>query len=436
MSDYQELLKKLNELGDQIKHVQEVNDRLTKSYDGLDVENIKKTSDLAAKSYEDSQNIRNELKNLEIKKRFEDIELVIARGGGHDKTDARQELEYKKAMSDYIKRGKPINVELVQKLCKGQAELETLGIGDPESVEFRTKDLIAASGPDGGYFVVPDRSTSISTRIFETSPLRPLCNIVTTNSDVWELPLDDDEYDSGWVGEVEARPKTNTSEIGLIKIPVHEQYSNPRISQKMIDDAGFDIEAWNNNKVARKFSRNQNQSFVIGNSSKRPKGFLTYPAWASAGVYERNKVEQIIATGTAGTLDEADDLISLQNSLYEEYQAGASFGMHRTSFSSIMQLKDSNGAYLLDPRIIKTGSEKILLGKNVVFMADMPVVAANNLSVVYADWMEFYTIVDRLGLRITRDPYTDKPFVRLYTIGRVGGAVTNFEAGKILKINS
>lgn len=436
MSDLNTLMDKLSQLGDQIKHVQEVNDRLSQKYDGLDLTTIKDVSEKASKGFEEAQAIRTEIKALEIKKRFEALELAIARGGGHDKENKAMELRYKKGMLEYMRKGKAIDPDLVQIMCKSQAELETLSSADPERLELLTKDLVAASGPDGGYFIVPDRSTSIITRMFETSPLRPVCNVVTTNSDVWEVPIDDDEFSSGWVGEVEARPTTQTSEIGLIRIPVHEGYSNPRATQKMLDDAGFDIEAWVNNKNSRKLGRQENTSFVLGNSSKRPKGFLTYPAWASAGVYERDKVEQITSTGTAGALDEADDFISMQNALPEEYQAGASWAMHRSSFSSVMQLKDSNNAYLLDPRIIKTGTDKILFGKNVIFMADMPQVAANNLSVAYADWMEFYTIVDRLGLRMTRDPYTDKPYVHFYTIKRTGGGVTNFEAGKLLKIKA
>jgi HK97 family phage major capsid protein len=338
-------------------------------------------------------------------------------------------------MLNYMRKGIAIDDELVDAMCKAHAEAALLG-ADDDKLEFHKKDLVAGSGPDGGYFILPDRSSSVSTRIFETSPLRPVANIVTTNSDVWEIPIDDDEPASGWVGEVEARPDTASSQVGLIKIPVHEQYASPKATQKMLDDAGFDIEAWHNMKVSRKFGRLENTGFVSGDGSKKPKGFLDYPAWAAAGVYERHKVEQVTATGTAGTLDEADDLITLQNTLLEDYQAGAAWGMRRATFTAVMTLKDSQGQYLLNPNILKEGTDKVLLGSSVIFMSDMPAVAGDALAVVYADWSEFYTIVDRLGIRVLRDPYTSKPYTKFYTTKRVGGAVTNYEAGKILKINS
>lgn len=436
MSDTAELIKKLNEIGDQIKHVQDTNDRLQKEYSGLDFANVKDNAEKAAKALEEIQELKQKIAAEDLKARFDAIELAIARNGGTDIQQKELQAKYKKSMLAYMRKGVALPEDLLELSCKAQVEMELLGAGDPERIEFLKKDLIAASGPDGGYFILPDRSNKISMRIFETSPVRPLCSVVTTTSDTWEMILDDDEFSSGWVGEVEARPTTNTSQVGLIKIPVHEQYASPKATQKMLDDSGFDIEAWANNKVSRKFSRMENTAFVTGNGSKKAKGFLAYAAWAVAGTYERDKVEQLTATGTAGFLDEPDDLIRLQNSLIEDYQAGAAFGMRRTTFTSIMQLKDTSGAYLLDPRILKTGSDKILLGKPVVFMADMPAVAANALAVVYADWMEFYTIVDRMGIRMLRDPYTAKPYTIFYTTKRVGGAVTNFEAGKILKINA
>ena len=89
--------------------------------------------------------------------------------------------------------------------------MELLGIAEKERIDFLKKDLVAASGPDGGYFILPDRASTISTRIFESSPLRPLCEVVTTTSDTWEQVLDDDEFSSGWVGEVEARASVVTS---------------------------------------------------------------------------------------------------------------------------------------------------------------------------------------------------------------------------------
>jgi HK97 family phage major capsid protein len=44
--------------------------------------------------------------------------------------------------------------------------------------------------------------------------------------------------------------------------------------------------------------------------------------------------------------------------------------------------------------------------------------------------------VRRLGVRFLLDPYTSKPNVRLYTYARVGGAVNNSEAVKLLNFTA
>ena len=45
-------------------------------------------------------------------------------------------------------------------------------------------------------------------------------------------------------------------------------------------------------------------------------------------------------------------------------------------------------------------------------------------------------IVDRVGIRVLRDPYSNKPYVLFYTTKRVGGGVQDFEAIKLLKFSA
>lgn len=67
---------------------------------------------------------------------------------------------------------------------------------------------------------------------------------------------------------------------------------------------------------------------------------------------------------------------------------------------------------------------------------DMPTIATGSLSLAFGDFAESYQIVDRIGMRTLRDPYTDKPYVKFYTTRRVGGGVVNFEAVKFLKFST
>jgi HK97 family phage major capsid protein len=77
-----------------------------------------------------------------------------------------------------------------------------------------------------------------------------------------------------------------------------------------------------------------------------------------------------------------------------------------------------------------------LLGFPVYFSEDMPALGANSLSLGFGDFAEAYTIVDRVGIRMLRDPYTDKPNVKFYTTKRVGGDVVNFDALKLMRFSA
>ena len=61
MSDQETIVTKLKEIGDQIKHVQDTNDRLKEKYDGLDFTNIKENAEKAAESLEEVQEIKQKI---------------------------------------------------------------------------------------------------------------------------------------------------------------------------------------------------------------------------------------------------------------------------------------------------------------------------------------------------------------------------------------
>jgi HK97 family phage major capsid protein len=299
-----------------------------------------------------------------------------------------------------------------------------------EGIEI--KAMSTDVNPDGGYLVRPELSQTIVTRIFETSPLRQVANVERTGSKSIDILIDDQEAGARWVGEGASSGQTDTPQLGQKVIAAHKIEADPRMTTEMIEDAYLDVEGWLAGKVADKFARTQNTAFVSGTGVGQPRGFLTYAAWSAAGVYERDKIEQV-NMGSAAALN-ADGLIELQNALKEGYQGNAVFGMKRTTFGAALQLKGSDN-YFFSPVLLANGQATIqLLGKPVVFMDDMPAVAADALSVVYADFSMAYTILDRVGLQVLRDPFTNKGFVTYYTTQRVGGDVTSFDAIKIGKV--
>ena len=390
-------------------------------------------SDAVGKATQDMQDINLKIQAIETTEKY--IEKMVARMGGAD-GPANDELESKASeqMACYMRTGKAMDNEITDLVIRSMCQKHFYGLGE-EKREAEIKTLIAGSNTDGGYFIRPERSAMIIKRIFESSPMRSIANIETTSSDVLEFVIDDDEATSGgWVGETSSRGETGTPKIGLLTIPAHEQFAQPKATQKMLEDAGFDIESWLSGKVTDKMLRTENTAFVLGDGSEKPRGYLQYPAWAVPDTYERFAIEQINSGSDANFT--GDGVKALQNALKEVYQANAVWTIKRIEWQKIITLKDGAGAYLLEPRSLKIGDTLTLLGKQVMFFDDMPVAATDSLSLAYGDFSIGYTIVDRIGFRVIRDVVTQKPFILFYTTKRTGGAVTNYESFKIQKLSA
>lgn len=362
------------------------------------------------------------------------LEKLMARmpdGRGADA--AKGDDEFRGAFAQYMRSGGKIADEKLEKGVQDFVDYHGLPTDD-QTVSMIRAGLVG-SNPDAGFLAPIDPVRFISQRLFETSPVRQVANVITTAREAVEVIIDDTQASAGWVGETQSRPETDTPEIADLEIPTHELYANPKLSQKSIDDVTLNLENWLRQKVAREFSRMENTAFMTGNGIKKPRGILDYGEWTTEGEYERWKLEHF-DTETVGTLS-GDDLIDIQRLLLEDYQANASWMMNRSVWGETMKLKDDDNQYLLNPQMLFAGVDMQLLGRPVRFASDIDSsIAEGNSIMIYGDFREGYTIVDRIGIRVLRDPYTAKPYIVYYTTKRVGGAVTNYQALKVLDVQA
>lgn len=290
----------------------------------------------------------------------------------------------------------------------------------------------------GGYFVPPEVSSQITRIAFETSPVRQLARTVVIDADAFEEPVDKDEATASWVGETQSRAETDAPDVAMLRMPLHEIYANPGVSQKLLSTSGsFQVDSWLNNKVAGRFNRRTNTAFVSGDGNGKPMGILSYPLATTADATRAWGTLQYVPSGASGAFDtDPDGLDALETVIGEmkpEYRDGAAWLMNRRTLAAAKKLKDSNGARLIEPNN-QVGGIPQLLGFPVVLFEDMPDLAADSYSVAFANLQRGYIVVDhRNGVSVLRDPFTNKPFVHFYSTSMVGGDVTNFEAIKLMK---
>jgi HK97 family phage major capsid protein len=299
--------------------------------------------------------------------------------------------------------------------------------------DLEAKALSVGSDPDGGYLVPEETERAVNAAVKNISPIRAIAGVRQVSGSVLKVPFATSGADSGWVGETAARPQTGTPALAELAYPTMELYAMPAATQSLLDDSVVNIDEWLALEVQDAFARQEGTAFVTGDGINKPKGFLGYTTVAN-GSWTWGNIGTI-ASGAAGAFpasDPGDKLIDLVYAVKAGYRTNAHFVMNRATQSVIRKMKDADGTYLWQPSL-EAGTPSTLLGYPIAESEDMPDIAANSLSLAFGDFSRGYLIVDRVGIRVLRDPYSAKPYVLFYTTKRVGGGVQDFDAIKLMK---
>lgn len=311
---------------------------------------------------------------------------------------------------------------------------------DPEYSEafrahFRKGDVQAAlnkgAADEGGYLAPTEWDRTITDKLVLVSPMRQIASVQSISTNGFKKLFNLGGTASGWVGETAARPQTNTGTFAELAFNTGEIYANPAATQGLLDDSEINLEGWLANEVEQEFALQEGTAFVSGDGSNKPRGFLGYAAGGAHAAVHPFGVIPEVASADVGDVG-ADDILSLIYDLPSAFTADARFTMNRTTLGKVMKLKDANGNYLWQPSL-QAGQPSTLAGYPVTEMPDMPDVAAGALPIAFGDFRRGYLIVDRVGVRVLRDPYTNKPYVMFYTTKRVGGGVLNPQVLRLLR---
>jgi HK97 family phage major capsid protein len=347
------------------------------------------------------------------KARLDRIETALRRPAGDGARPAGDDLtaEHKAAFLGYLRRG-----------------------ADERLPALEAKALSTGSDPDGGYLVPVEMARRIGERLRDQSPIRRLATATAISTEAMEGLREAGEAGAGWAAETGERPETAAPTLAKWRIATHEMYAEPRATQQMLDDAAIDVESWLADRIADRFARLEGEAFVTGDGVSRPRGLLTHPTAAQPDGARADGTLEHLSTGANADFAAsggADVLFETVAALGAGYLGRAVWLARRSVLARIRRLK-SNDAYLWQPGL-QQAEPATLLGHPVHGCEDLPALAAGSTSLVFGDLAAAYQIVDRPGLRTLRDPFTTKPFVKFYSTRRVGGAVVDFDAVKLVR---
>ena len=309
--------------------------------------------------------------------------------------------------------------------------------GDATAVAaLEAKALNAGGDPEGGYLAPEETERVIQSAVRDISPIRQIASVREIGANTFRKPVSATAAAAGWVGETGARAETNAPTLAAIDFPTKELYAMPAASQALLDDAVVDIEQWLADEVQAEFAAQESAAFVNGSEANEPKGFLSYTI--SPEATRASDALGYIASGIDGGFpadDPSDLLLDLIYAPKQTYRANGRFVLNRSVLAHLRKFKDADGNYLWQPST-QPGEPARLLGYPVTESEDMPGLEADEHAIAFGDFRRGYLIVDRVGVRVLRDPYSAKPYVLFYTTKRVGGGVQDFDAIKFLKLSA
>jgi HK97 family phage major capsid protein len=396
---------------------------LQKTFEDFKVERDKELADIKAGMADVVQTEKVDRINAEIttlQKALDETNAMLAavKVGGVGGTDNPDKREHAQAFDRFFRRG------------------VDAGLRD---LEVKAK-LTTQSDPDGGYLVPKETEAGIDRVLGTVSTIRSLARTISISTNTYKKLVNMGGATSGWVGEEQDRPGTATPTLREIAINTGEIYAMPGATQTSLDDARIDLASWLADEVSIEFAEQEGAAFANGDGINKPRGILAYDkvanasyVWGKIGFVASGKADGFLAA--TASVSPADALIDLYYGLKSGYRNGASWLMSDATMNTVRKFKDAEGAYIWAP---PSGAAEVatILGKPVYNDDNMPAVAASEFPIAFGDFSRSYLIVDRIGIRVLRDPFTSKPNVLFYTTKRVGGGIVNFEALKLLKIST
>lgn len=320
-------------------------------------------------------------------------------------------VEREKAMSAYMRTG---NME-------GLAKIQGVSTSDYD--------------PNVGWFVLPEMDTEIDRIVGTISALAGVSKTVNLNEGPkWVKFTKTTGMSMRRVDDGQTGGETDGPEYSKVEIEAFTAEVEPWAYNETLADSSINLAADFADEAGIGFAEGLGSEYCIGDGVNKARGITAYTTVANAS-YAWGSVGYI-ASGAAGafaTSAPADQIVALQHALKQQYRPGAQFLMADSTLLPIRQMKDASGAYYLWQPDTTAGFGGRLLGSPVVIDDNMPVIAANSLSIAFGNFPRSYAVVNREGTTLIRDNITAKGKTKFNFRKRSGGGIYNFEGIKLMK---
>lgn len=284
-----------------------------------------------------------------------------------------------------------------------------------------TNTLTIGENSEGGYLVPDEFERKLVEGLEEEEFFRTLASVINTTSGDRKIPVVSSKGEAAWIEEGEDYPEDDDT-FRQVTIGAFKVATNIKVSEELLNDSAFDIEAYISKEFARRIAAKEEEAFFVGDGQGKPTGIFDATAGGEVG------------TTTSTQSVTFDDVIDLFHSLKSPYRNKAVWIVNDSTVKVLRKLKDKNDNYLWQPSV-KDGQPDRILNRPVYTSVYAPEIGAGNCPIAFGDF-SYYWIADRQGRSFKRlnEIYATKGQIGFIGSQRVDGKLILPEAVKLLKI--
>ena len=235
----------------------------------------------------------------------------------------------------------------------------------------------------GGYLLPVELDAQIATKLEEENSMRKISRVIQTNSR-HQIPIMASQPNAQWLSEGQ-EINLQSGNFEQVTLGAYKLCAGVKISNELLQDSYYNLQEFFTEEFAKSFAAEEEETFVSGNGTTEPQGFLTALTAAT---------DTASATTTAGASLVIDDLINTVYSLQRAYRTGAVWLMHDSTIQAIRKIKDSN-LQMYWTASTTEGEPPQLFGYPVYSSSFMPQYASGAVIAAFGNFSKGYTIADR-----------------------------------------
>ena len=287
------------------------------------------------------------------------------------------------------------------------------------NIETRSETMMNVS--DNGAVIPASIANKIIEKVVEICPIYNLADRYNVGGTL-SIPYYDESTQA-----IEVAYATEFTDLGStsgkfisIELKGYLAGALSKISKSLINNSAFDIVGYVVNKVAQAFAKWIEKELLIGSSEK---------------ITGLSNATQVV-TAAAATAITADELIDLQESVPDAYQAGAIWIMSKSTRTAIRKLKDKDGNYILNKDATAQWGYT-LLGKPVYVSDNMPAMKSGSKAIYYGDMSGLAVKVsENVSIEILREKFATQHAIGVVGWMEIDSKIENQQKIAVLKMGA